>query len=160
MSSLIPLTIVALLFLIGLAGTVIPGLPGIGLIFAGIIVYAFATSFTAITLSHVLLFAVVAGLALAAHYAGSVMGARAGGGGAVSTAGTLVGALLGTFTFGPPGLFGGAFFGALAGALYERRTGAVVTRVAVYSVVGIIGGTTIQLLLGISMIVTFIWLVI
>ncbi len=159
MSSLILLTIVAILFLIGLAGTIIPGLPGIGLIFAGILIYAITTSFTTVTGTHLLIFALVSGLALAASYAGSMMGAKAGGGGAPSTIGTMVGALIG-LAFGPLGIFLGAFVGALAGSLYEGRSSAVATKVALYSVVGIIGGTIVQLLLGLSMIGAFIWLLI
>lgn len=160
MSLIILSVIVAILFVVGLAGTIIPGLPGIGLIFAGIILYAIVTGFTTVSAMHVLLFAVVSALALAANYAGSMMGARAGGGGASSTVGTILGAIIGTVTLGPLGLFAGAFIGALAGAFYEGRTSAVAMKVAFYSVIGIVGGAVIQLLLGLSMIAAFIWLIV
>jgi uncharacterized protein YqgC (DUF456 family) len=57
-------------------------------------------------------------------------------------------------------LFVGAFLGALAGALYEGQSTTSATKAALYSVIGIIGGTLVQMAIGLSMIIAWIVLVI
>lgn len=138
----------------GLLGTIIPGLPGVGLVFAGVLVYALATSFAQISVMTVVIFGMLAALALAASYAGSVVGSRLGGGKRFAVVGTLLGALIGV-TAGPLGLLAGAFLGALMGALIEGKRGDQAVTVAAYSIIGVLGGTIIQFLLGVVMIIAF-----
>lgn len=159
MSSLL-LIIVVILFILGLAGTVVPALPGTGLIFLGILIHAIATDFAEVSGKAVLLFAVVTLASVATSYLGSMLGTKAGGGGGWSVGGTILGALLGTVLIGPVGLFIGAFLGALVGAMYEGQSTSSATKAAFYSVLGIFGGTVIQLLIGLSMIIAWIALVI
>src|SRR5688572_21806181 len=106
------------LMAIGLLGTIIPGLPGIVLTYAGILIFAFATNFAHISPTTLVVFGLVTALAVIAGYFGSVLGSRAGGGKKWAIIGTFVGAILGAFT-GPLGLFLGAFLGALLGAFIE-----------------------------------------
>lgn len=154
------ITVITILFLLGLLGTVVPGLPGTGLIFVGILVYAIASGFATIGLGALLLFALITALAVAANYAGSMFGTKAAGGKGWAVGGTIAGGLLGAMTVGPLGLVGGAFLGALAGALYEGQDSRAATKTAVYSILGIIGGTLVQLVIGISMIVAFLIMVV
>lgn len=154
------LIIVIVLFLLGLAGTIIPALPGTSLIFVGILIHAIATNFAEVSITATIVFGLVALASVAVSYAGSMLGAKAGGGKAWSVGGTVLGGVVGTIVFGPLGLLVGAFLGALAGALYEGQSSTSATKAAFYSVLGIIGGTLIQLLIGLSMIVAWVALVI
>lgn len=155
MSDALLWTLTGTLFLFGIAGIVIPGLPGVGLVFAGILLYALATKFAAISPVTVVVLGAGAALALAAGYASALLGAQAGGGRRLALLGAAAGALVGAVILGPLGLVVGAWVGALAGALIEgKRTDAAV-KVATLSVVGIMGGAIVQLFLALAMIVAF-----
>lgn len=158
MSIIIPI-LVALLFLVGLAGTIIPALPGVGLVYAGVLLYAFVDGFAHIGVANVLWLGLVALLALGAQYAGSMWGAAKGGGKKKALAGTFIGAFVGAF-MGPVGIFIGAFVGALAGAMMEGSSTEKAMKVAGLSVVGIIGGSLIQFLLSVVLIFVFLIVVI
>lgn len=143
-----------ILFSIGVLGTFIPGLPGIGLVYAGILVYAFADGFTAIQGSTVLYLGIATLIASFAQYFGSLWATKSGGGKQKALIGTFIGAVLGAMG-GPVGIFIGAFIGALAGALLEGSTPEAAMHVAVLSVLGIVGGSIIQFFLSIALIVAF-----
>lgn len=153
--SILLLLLIAVLFAVGLFGSFIPAVPGVGLIFAGILLYGIVDGFSAITVPTILIFGVVAILASGASYLGSMVGAKKGGGGMRSLWGAIVGAIVGTVTIGPIGLFVGAFVGALIGALLEGNQPDKAMKVAFMSVAGIIGGSLIQFLLSIALIIAF-----
>lgn len=153
MSILISL-LVGLLFLVGLAGTIIPALPGVGLVYAGVLLYSFADGFVHISVANVVWLGLVALLALGAQYAGSMWGAAKGGGKKKALVGTFMGAFVGAF-MGPVGIFVGAFVGALIGAMMEGNSTEKAIKVAGLSVIGIIGGSLIQFLLSVVLIIAF-----
>lgn len=154
MSSLVLWLITAAMFVIGLIGTVVPGLPGIGIVYGGILVYAFATDFASISGTTVIIFGVVTAAALFASYMGTIIASKIGGGKKKALTGAALGALMGTFA-GPGGMMIGAFLGAFLGALMEQQSGERALKVAALSVLGAIGGSVIQLLLAVVLIISF-----
>lgn len=154
MSILLTLLIAAL-FMVGLLGAFIPAVPGVGLVYAGILVYAIVDGFSNIAVSTIIWFGIVALLASGASYVGSALGTKQGGGGMRALWGTILGAIIGTVTIGPIGIFVGAFIGALVGALMEGQTPEKAMKVAAMSVAGIIGGSLIQFLLSVALIIAF-----
>lgn len=155
MSPLLLGSIVGALFLFGLAGIFIPAVPGIALVFAGVLVYAVATGFTSISVPTVIGLGAAALLAWLADWFGAAAGARLGGGGKWTVLGSVVGLLVGLLTSGPLGVVIGAFLGALAGALYEGKTGGQAGRAAVFSVFGLLGATLVQFVLAVGIIAAF-----
>lgn len=147
--------LIAALFMVGLFGAFIPAVPGVGLVYAGILLYAIVDGFSNIAVSTIIWFGVVALLASGASYFGSALGTKKGGGGMRPLWGTILGAIIGTVTIGPIGIFVGAFVGALVGALLEGQTPEKAMRLALMSVTGIIGGSLIQFLLSVALIVAF-----
>lgn len=143
-----------LLFAAGIFGTFIPALPGIGLIFAGILWHAWTTGFTTLSGTTVLVFGVFALLTWLANFAASSMGARLGGGSYRAMMGTTVGAIVGIF-WGPVGIMCGAFIGALLGALSEGQSTQKASKVALWSVVAVLGASLMQAVLGIALILAF-----
>ena len=125
LTPLLVVTFVAML--IGLAGSVLPGLPGVTLIFLSAVIYAFATGFEVVGVPILLLLFLFAAIAFVADFFATSYGARRFGastwgtvGGAV---GGLVGALLGLLLAGIGSLFG-LIFGTIAGVFigeYFRR---------------------------------------
>ena len=153
--SLLILSLTIILFCVGLFGTIIPAVPGVGLVFGGILLYAIADGFQAISVQTIIMFAVVTLLASAASYAGSVVGAKKGGGGKRALWGSIIGAVMGVVVMPPAGLFLGAFIGALVGALLEGHGPEKAMKVAFLSVVGVVGGSLVQFFLSLILILAF-----
>lgn len=153
--STIIILLTIILFVIGCFGTLIPALPGIGLVYVGILLYAFADSFTNISITTVVSLGIVTLIASIAQYFGSMWAAKSAGGKNKALLGTFIGTILGAM-IGPVGMFVGAFLGALAGALLEGNTAQGAARVALISVAGIIGASIIQLFLALVLIAAFV----
>ncbi len=102
--------------LVGLAGSVLPGLPGVPLIFASALVYAYATDFEVVGASVLVLLGLFALIAFVADLLATTYGARRFGASSWGTAGGAIGGLIGTLAGAV--LFGiGALFGLLAGTI-------------------------------------------
>jgi uncharacterized protein YqgC (DUF456 family) len=110
-----------LLVLIGLAGTVLPVLPGAPLIFAGLVLAAWADGFTHVGLWPLVILGLLTLLSLAVDLWASAHGARRVGASRWAILGAVLGTIVG-LAFGVPGLLLGPFVGALAGELLHRRS--------------------------------------
>jgi uncharacterized protein YqgC (DUF456 family) len=127
-----------LLMLAGLVGTVVPFLPGLPLVLAGVYVYAFGTSLNAgIGLGHVILYPLVGGAAIVLSTLAHLLGARAAGGSCAGMFGAGIGLVLGLLLGGPIGMLLGrlleltiavgliaSFVGAVVGSDVLGRRGA------------------------------------
>lgn len=153
-------TLVSILFLLGMAGVFIPGLPGLGLIFLGILFYALVTNFASLTPTAVITFGLITAIATLADYYGSAIGARLAGGKWWALVGSIAGAIIGVLVAGPPGLFIGAYVGALLGALYEGQTPQRAARTAAFAIIGLVGATFVQLVVALSLIITFLLMIV
>ncbi len=126
-----PLLVVTLVvMLIGLAGSVLPGLPGVPLIFLSALVYAIATSFDEVGGLVIALLGVFAAIAFVADFVATTYGARRFGASSWGTAGGaiggIVGALVGALFLGIGSLFGlilGTIGGVFLGEYLKRRGG-------------------------------------
>ncbi len=114
--------------LVGLLGSVLPGLPGVPLVFLSGLLYAYYTSFEIVGGWIILLLGVFAALAMVADFIGTSYGAKRFGasnwgmvGGAV---GGLAGAAVGFLFLGIGSLFGlilGTIGGVFAGEYLRRQ---------------------------------------
>ena len=108
------------LVLIGLAGTVLPALPGLPLVFAGMLVAAWAGDFQQVGIPMLVVLGLLTLVSLAVDFWATALGAKRVG----ASRKAIIGAMLGTFAglfFGPLGLLMGPFVGALTGELLHRR---------------------------------------
>jgi uncharacterized protein len=153
MSIFLAITIIVL-FGMGLIGTLVPGVPGIGLIYVGVLLYAFFDNFTAISVPTVVALGILTMLASVAQYIGSVWATKYAGAKAKALTGTFLGSIAGTLG-GPFGIIIGGFLGALVGALLEKSTPYMAFKIALISVIGIISGSLIQFFLAIVLIISF-----
>lgn len=113
---------------IGLVGSVVPGIPGVPLIFVSALVYSYFTGFENVGAGVLVLLGVFAALAVAADLIGTIYGARRFGASAYGTVGGAVGGLLGTLlgalVFGVGAIFGlilGSVAGVFAGEYIKRN---------------------------------------
>ena len=122
------LWITLLVMLLGLLGTVLPGLPCVPLIFAVALVYAYITNFEVVSVFVIVLLGLFALIAFVADFLGTAYGARRFGASNWGTTGAaiggLVGALAGALFFGVGALFGllaGTIGGVFLGEYLRRR---------------------------------------
>lgn len=148
--------LVAVLFIAGLVGSVLPALPGVVLILAGALVHAVATGFEPIGPGRLAILAVLMAVAYALDYTAGALGVKRFGGSGWAIAGAVVGALVGLF-FGIPGLLLGPLLGSLgAEYLYTRQLDAS-ARAAVGTVVGLLLGAVAKVGLALAMVGLFVY---
>jgi len=112
--------IAAVLIVVGLLGTVLPALPGLPLVFAGMLLAAWAGGFEQVGVPMLVLLGLLTLVSLVIDFWATAMGAKRVG----ASRKAILGAMLGTFAgllFGPVGLLLGPFAGALGGELLHRR---------------------------------------
>ncbi|HZV22285.1 MAG TPA: DUF456 domain-containing protein [Luteimonas sp.] len=151
----------AVLVAIGLVGIVLPALPGLPLVFCGMLLGAWADGFTHVGVATLSVLALLTLLSLAVDFWAAAMGAKRVGASRLALVGALVGTLAGVF-FGPVGLFLGPFVGALAGELLHGRRldGARLgqaTRVGIGTWMGMVAGIALKLMLAGAMLGLFAW---
>jgi len=148
--------VVALLMLAGLAGAVLPMLPGTPLIFAGALLYAYATDFGTIGMGRLAILALLAVVSSALEYVAGATGARKFGGSRAAVIGAVIGAVAG-LAWPPFGLLVGPFIGAVAGEFLRTRELARSVRAGMGTAVGVLGGVLSHLALALVMVVLFVW---
>ena len=171
---LLALTLV--LMVVGLVGSVVPGLPGVTLIFLSALLYALLTDFQSVGAGVLVVLFVFAAIAFVADFIATSYGARRFGasnwgtvGGAV---GGIAGALLGALFLGIGSLFG-LILGTIAGVFigeYLKRNRQVdpedqgpaqadwhrASRAAGGVIVGYLASAIVQGLLGLASIIVFV----
>ena len=152
--------ITLLIMAIGLVGTVLPVIPGILLIYAGYLLYGFATGWEAYGLIVIVGWSVVTALVLLLDVFAGAIGARKYGATRFGTWGSLIGGVIGALAAGFPGLILGPFVGATAGELLRGRSHREALRSGWGTFLGFMAGSVIKIAIGVVMIGTFIWWVI
>ncbi len=147
--------VAVLLVLIGLAGTILPALPGLPLVFAGMLLGAWVGDFQHIGIPVIVVLGALTLLSLVVDFWATALGARRVGASGKAVAGAVIGTFAGMF-FGPVGLFAGPFVGALGGELLHGRDVGQATRVGFGTWLGIVFGTVLKLALAFTMLGLFV----
>lgn len=146
--------IAAVLVLLGIAGVLLPALPGVPLVFAGLLLSAWADGFERVGW---VALAVLGGLTLVSllvDIVSSALGAKGLGASRLAMAGALLGSLLGLL-FLPWGVLIGPFMGALGGEyLHSRRLG-LATKVGLATFLGLVIAVALKLGLVMAMLGIF-----
>lgn len=112
--------IAALLVLGGLAGTILPLLPGTPLMLGGMLLAAWAEGFQRVGAITLVILGVLVIASLVLDYVAGALGAKKYGASKEALWGSVIGSVLGLFG-GLPGLLLGPFVGAALGEYYARR---------------------------------------
>ena len=142
------------LIIAGIAGTVVPMLPGVPLVFAGMLLAAWADHFQHVGAVTLTFLGVLCALALLIDFVASMLGARRVGASSRALWGASLGTLTGLF-FGLPGLLLGPFVGAALGELSAGRELSHATRVGVGTWLGLLFGTLAKIALCFTMLGVF-----
>lgn len=149
----------AALVLLGLIGVVLPALPGLPLVYAGMLLAAWADGFERIGVWTLVALGVLTALSLAVDLAATAMGAKRVGASRMALAGAAIGTVVGLF-FSLVGVFVAPFVGAVIGELIHRRKLAKTdlghaTKVGLGTWMGILFGVVLKLALAFAMIGLF-----
>lgn len=143
------------LIAVGVAGTVLPALPGIPLVFAGVLLAAWIDDFTRIGGWTVGVLAVLAVIGLAVDYAAAAVSAKRAGASRQGIVGAAIGTVLGIFT----GLWGLLFMplvGAAVGEYLAQKDALRAGKVGVATWIGLLIGTALKIAIVFTMLGVFV----
>lgn len=138
----------------GLIGLFLPVLPGAPLIFAGLVIAAWAEDFHYAGLWTVVLLAILTLLTSAVDFWATIFGAKKFGASKRAVIGALIGLVIGIF-LGFPGIIFGPFIGAVVGELSAQKDLKQATRAGIGATIGLVLGAAIKLALALTMIGVF-----
>ena len=145
------------LVLVGIAGVILPALPGLPLVFAGMLLAAWAGDFQKISWITMVVLGLLTLLSLAVDFLATMMGAKRVGASRKALLGAVLGTFAGLFLGGPIGLFAGPFIGALLGELWHTRALRRATHVGLATWLGLLLGTVLKLALAFAMLGLFVF---
>ena len=151
-----------LCMLIGIIGSILPGLPGPPISYLGLLLIHW-TRFAQFSGTMLLVWAVIISVVAVLDYVVPVWGTKKFGGTRSGVIGSTIGLLIGIVLlpmlglalgpFGLLGILGGPFIGAWIGEIYAGQTSDKALRAAVGSFVGFLAGTLMKI--AVSMVLAF-----
>jgi uncharacterized protein YqgC (DUF456 family) len=142
------------LVVIGLIGVVLPALPGSLLIFAGLLLAAWAEGFTRVGMWPLIAIGVIGVSSYFVDIAATALGAKTLGASPRAMVGAALGTVAGLF-FGLPGIIIGPFVGAVIGELTTHRDLAKAGKAGVAAWIGFAIGTAVKVALAFLMVAIF-----
>lgn len=146
--------IAGILIVAGLVGSILPNLPGIPVMFGGMLLAAWIDRFQKIPVWVVVFLGVIAAFSIIFDFLAGTYGAKKYGASKAAVWGALIGTIVGIF-FGIPGLILGPFIGAVIGQLASGSAVDQAARVGVGTWIGLLIGTAIKLAVAFMMLGTF-----
>lgn len=148
--------IIALLLVVaGLAGTVLPAMPGVPMVFAGLLLAAYATNFEPAGTGTIAVLGILTALAWLLDFLAAAMGAKQLGASPRAFWGALAGAIVGMF-FGLPGIILGPFLGAVLAEMSAGRGPRDAGRAGLGAWIGTVIGAAAKLAIAFLMIGIFV----
>jgi uncharacterized protein YqgC (DUF456 family) len=147
--------VAVLLVIVGAVGTVLPALPGVPLIFAGVLLAAWAEDFQRIGGWTLGILAVLALIGLVVDYVAASMSAQRAGASRQGIIGAALGTVAGIFT-GLVGLVFMPLVGAAIGEFIAHRDALRAGKVGVATWLGLLVGTVIKIAVAFTMIGVFV----
>lgn len=144
-----------ILVLVGLAGTILPALPGVPFVFGGLLIVAWLGEFQRIGWPTLAILAILTAFAVLVDLLASLLGAKKVGASKLALLGAAIGSIVGIF-FGLIGIFVFPFIGAVIGELIARKEMGQAAKVGVATWLGLLFGALAKLALALTMIGVFV----
>lgn len=139
------------LILVGLAGTIIPALPGIPMIFGGAWIIAHVEGYEYFGIGTLITLGVLTVISIAIDWVSQTMGAQKAGATKMGLSGAFVGTIVG-IPFGLIGIFLFPVIGAFIGEMIGHRNMRLATKVSWATWVGMIAGIAAKVAIGFIMV--------
>lgn len=146
-----------IIMLAGMAGIIVPIIPSIPLIWLGSFIYAIFTHFEKITWVVLLIFALLTIFSIVLENIGNVYGAKRFGATKWGIIGSIVGTGVGFYTGGPVGLILGPVIGTIVFEFIGGKGYKGALKSGLGNFVGFLGGSILKFVVGLAMIIVFIW---
>jgi uncharacterized protein YqgC (DUF456 family) len=146
--------VAVVMVIVGLIGVVMPALPGHMLIFAGLVLGAWAEGFTRVGIWTLVVLGLIALASYGVDFIAVALGAKRLGASPRAMTGAALGTLAGLF-FGLPGVIIGPFVGAVIGELTTHRDFGKAGKAGVAAWIGFAIGTGVKVALAFLMIGIF-----
>ncbi len=143
-----------LLIVSGLAGIILPILPGVPILWLGLVILAWMGEFAAVGFWTLFWLGALAVLSVIVDFIATAEGARRFGAGRLAILGATFGLLFGFF-FGVVGIIVGPFAGAVIGHLVGKATLDSSFRAGVGATVGVVAGTLAKGAIALIMLIWF-----
>lgn len=137
--------------IIGVLGTLLPGLPGTPIILIAGIIYGWLNGFQVISLQLVFWLVVLSLAAEFLEYIISGFSAKRFGGSKYSILGLLIGALVGGIILGPLGILAGMFLGSIIVELILGKEFNLAVKTGIGAIIGAVGGSIFSFLISLLM---------
>jgi uncharacterized protein YqgC (DUF456 family) len=148
-----------IIMIMGLAGVILPVLPGIPLIFGAAVLYGILTGFEEITLSLILIFAGLTVFGLLVDYLANYFSVKKMGGGRAGAIGAVIGLFIGIFFVGLIGIILLPFVFAVMFELIAGKKKGQALKAGLGSLIGLLFGGILRFSIGCAMIGIFVWIV-
>jgi uncharacterized protein YqgC (DUF456 family) len=145
----------ALLIVAGFAGLVLPAVPGIPLIFAGLVLLAWAENFAYVGWITLTILGVLALVSYGVDMLAASLGAKKFGASPRAVWGAALGAIVGLF-FGLPGIVLGPFVGAVIGEFSHKATAKAAVHAGLGATLGLLFGALLKIALAFTMLGIFV----
>lgn len=149
------LILAVILFVLGLAGILLPVLPGIILIYIGMLTYGIMTQFATLDANFFLLQGLVVLFTFGLDFVATAVGTKSFGGSKNAIWGAVIGILIGLLLFGPFGIILGSFLGAVIAEVLLGKKMNLAIRSGFGTLIGIVGAAALKIFIGILMIIAF-----
>ncbi|HSW57563.1 MAG TPA: DUF456 domain-containing protein [Dehalococcoidales bacterium] len=146
----------SLMMLAGLAGIILPFIPGVPLAWLGLFIYAIGTGFERISIFTTVVFFILTLLTLVLDLISPMLGAKKYRASKWGIIGATLGLPAGILFLGFWGIILGPFIGALLGELISRRKGSLAFKSAFGTVIGFLAGTLVKIVIVLIMMGFFI----
>lgn len=145
----------ALLIVAGFAGLILPALPGIPLVYAGLVLFAWSENFAYVGWITLTLLGVLALLSYGVDLLAASLGAKKFGASPRAMWGAALGALFGLF-FGLFGILLGPFVGAVVGEFSGKATAREAVHAGLGATLGLVFGALLKIALAFTMLGVFV----
>ena len=151
--------VAVLLVVVGIAGTVLPMLPGVPLVFAGLLLAAWHGGFDQVSILTMVMIGIIASMAWAVDFFASVVTAKKAGASKYALWGAAIGAVVG-IAGGIVGLIIGPAIGAIIGELIthkntSKEATSKATAVGIAAGLGFVLALAIKIVLVLTMLAVF-----
>jgi len=153
------LIITLVIVVLGIAGTFLPVIPGIPLIFAAIAAYGWYEGFQVVTPKYLVIMGGLAVLSIFIDYLTVYWGAKYFKSSKMGMYGAVLGSLVGLFIIPPLGLLICPWLGAIAGELIQGNDWNQALRSGMGAVIGLFSGIAFKIVLGMGMLLSFLFVV-
>ena len=140
----------------GLAGTILPAIPGVPMVFAGLFLAAYATGFETVGWGMLAILGALTALAWLIDFLAAALGAKQLGASQRAFWGAMFGAIAGMF-FGLPGIILGPFVGAVVAELSGGRDLKEAGRAGLGAWIGAVIGAAAKLSIAFLMVGLFVF---